>query len=72
MKNNKPSTKEAKTMKRTMQFSQDQLDSMIVAIELRREASLENDEVVDVRKWEAILAKLNLLKNYGGEIGVRS
>jgi len=44
-----------------MNFSDEQLQMIRVASQLRREAAMENDEVVEQRKWEAIIVKFNLI-----------
>ncbi len=46
-----------------MKFTNKDLELIRVAVQLRREAAMENEDLVDQRKWESILIKIGIMQN---------
>lgn len=55
---------EVTPMKTKSIFTAKDLELIRVAVQLRREAAMENDEIVEQKKWESILIKIGIAKNY--------
>lgn len=46
-----------------MKFTNKDLDLIRIAVQLRREAAMENEDLVDQHKWESILIKIGIMQN---------
>ncbi len=55
---------------KTMKFSDKQLNMIEASLRLRVESHEDNDEIIEAKEWQAILIKLQTVRNFGGTISI--